>query len=62
MSEFDSQEIFDGSSVPQERYQARAGWVKGIFVEFSSLEVPTDLLLRMDTRAVNTHTKLHVAE
>ena len=45
MELFNSQKILDGSSVPRERDQARGGWVKGIFVNFSSLEVPTDLLL-----------------
>ena len=43
MELFNSQEIHDGISVPRERDQAGAGWVKDIFVNFSSLEVPTDL-------------------
>ena len=39
---FNSQEILDGSSVPRERGQARAGWVKGIFVIFRPLKyLPT---------------------
>ena len=42
--------------------QARIGQIKGIFVNFSSLEVPTDLLPELFTRGVNTYTKLHVAD
>ena len=42
---FNSQEILDSSSVPRERDQARTRRVKGIFVNFSSLEATTDLLL-----------------
>ena len=39
---FNSQEILDGSSVPRERDQARAGWMKGIFVNFRPLKyLPT---------------------
>ena len=66
------QEILDGSSsVPRERGQTRAGWVKGIFVNFSSLEVPTDLVLEwlheestripnytLQTKQVGVHTAL----
>ena len=45
MEFFNSQEILDGSGFPRERDQAREGWVKDIFVKYSSPEVPTDLLL-----------------
>ena len=45
MELFNSQKILDGNSVPRERDHARAEWVKYISVNFSSLEVPTDLLL-----------------
>ena len=45
MELFNSQEVLDGNGIPRKRDQAREGWVKDIFVKFSSPEVPTDLLL-----------------
>ena len=55
---FNSQYILDGSSVSRGRDQARIRWVKGIFVNFSYLEVSTDLLSEWLTRGINTYSNL----
>ena len=58
MELFNSQYILDGSSVSRGRDQARVRWVKGNFVNFSYLEVSTDLLSEWLTRGINTYSNL----